>query len=419
MNDDTAIRQLGVYLFPLKLLFLVTVLLHVGICVAESYRIATYNVLNFPDALGSQRLDDLRTAISYIDPDIIVIQEMQSQSGVDLFRDSVVLQVNSAFANTPFHDGPGTDNALYYREDRVDYLSSQYLATSNRDIAEYRLMFVDTQQELYVFSVHFKASQGASNEAIRLQEATVLRNRLDTFAPGTEFMVLGDFNIYSSDEPAFQKMIDSLGNNRGRLFDPLNVLGPWHENINYASVHSQSTRLEQLPDGGAGGGLDDRFDLILCSEDLFDSTGLLLLTDSYTVCGNDGEHFNLSINYGYNGAVPSHVANALYYASDHLPIFVDISDETEPLVEKPVVKVYPNPMQDWAQIAFPWHEGFVKGRLTLTNILGQRVHESEAMDPLGTRIDRGNLPIGVYFIHILIETRYGTHKYHTSIAIVN
>ena len=408
-----------VYHFLLKFLFLVSVLLHVNLSVAESFRIATYNILNFPDALGSQRLDDLRTAVSYIDPDIIVVQEMQSQSGVDLFRDSVMLHVNSTFVSIPFHDGPGTDNALYYREDKVDYLSAQYHATTNRDIAEYRLMLNTTQQELYLFSVHFKASQGASNETIRLQQATTLRNRLDTFAPGVEFIVLGDFNIYDSDEPAFQKMIDSLGNNRGRLFDPLNVLGNWHENASYAYVHSQSTRVQQLADGGAGGGLDDRFDMILCSEDLFDSTGLLLLTDSYTICGNDGAHFNLSINYGNNNAVPSYVAEALYWASDHLPVFVDVSDETEPVVEEPVVKIWPNPMQDWAQITFPWHEGFIRAQLLITNILGQRVHDLDVVDPFGYRLNRGNLPVGIYFVHILIETQYTTHEYQTNIAIVN
>ena len=112
------------------------------------------------------------------------------------------------------------------------------------------------------------------------------------------------------------------------------------------------------------------------------------------------------------------MADALYWASDHLPLFVDVSDETPPPIEEPVVKVWPNPVQAWAQIAFPRHDDFEKARLTLTNILGQRVYEDEVFDPYGYRLDRGNLPVGIYFLHVIIKTRYSTFVYETSVAVV-
>ncbi|MGD8978602.1 MAG: endonuclease/exonuclease/phosphatase family protein [candidate division WOR-3 bacterium] len=385
---------------------------------SSTARIATYNILNFPESIGAQRLDDFRTVLSYIDPDILVVQEMQSQYGVDLFLDSVMLPLRNTFASAPFHDGPGTDNALFYRQDKVSFLSADYIATTNRDIAEYRLFLEDGGYELHLLSVHMKASGGAVNEAIRLQEATTLRNYLGALVPGTDFVVAGDFNIYYSDEPAFQMMTDSLENNQGRLFDPLNMSGNWHENSSYASVHSQSTRVEQLPDGGAGGGLDDRFDMILCSQSLLDSVGLLLNGNSYTVCGNDGAHFNLSINYGSNGSVPAYIADALYWASDHLPVFVELSIDTTPSMQQPVVRVWPNPMQDWAQVTFPQHDAFVEARIILTNILGQRVYDEQTSDANGHRIECPNLPIGVYFLTLLIHTQYTDFRYETRVAVV-
>lgn len=398
--------------------FLCTVLLLSGPATSSTIRVATYNVLDFPEALGTQRLDDFRTILSYINPDILVVQEMQSQSGVELFLDSVMSHVHSSFTNAPFHDGPDTDNTLFYRQDRIVFVGAQYLPTTNRDIAAYHVLIDSAQSELFIFSAHLKASQGAVNENIRLQEATTLRNHLNTFSTGTDFIVAGDFNIYYSDEPAFGMMTDSLANNNGRLFDPLAVTGNWHENGNYADVHTQSTRVEQLPDGGASGGLDDRFDMILCSQSLLDSAGMMLLLETHTICGNDGAHFNLSVNYGSNNAVPAYVADALYLASDHLPLFVDISVDTVAQIDEPVIKVYPNPMRSWAQVVFPQYDDFVSARLTITNILGQRVYDEETTDPLGHRIERGDLPLGVYFLRVQIKTRFSNHDHRVSFAIV-
>lgn len=389
-----------------------------AIAAGTAVRVATYNILNFPQALGSERLDELRTVMSFIEPDIVLVQEMQSQDGVQLFLDSVMRHVDPSFAGAPFNDGPDTDNALFYRSDRVNYLAAQYLATPNRDIAEYRVLLSESYSELYLFSIHFKASEGITNETIRLQEATILRNRLNALPPGRNFIVAGDFNIYYSDEPAYQKLTDSLENASGRLIDPLHMEGYWHDNSAFAVTHTQSTRVEQLPDGVAGGGLDDRFDMVLCSATVLDNSGLYMVGDSYKICGNDGAHFNLSINYGYNSAVPGQVAEALYWASDHLPVYIDLDSEPPSTIEEPVVKVWPNPMQDRAEVVLPGHDDFVKARVCMTNILGQRVYDSEIYDPVGFRLDRSDLPVGVYFLHVAIETRYSIHEYLTRVAVV-
>jgi endonuclease/exonuclease/phosphatase family metal-dependent hydrolase len=389
-----------------------------GLSSGTPLRIATYNILNFPDAIGYERLDDLRTVMSYVMPDVVVVQEMVSSEGVTLFLDSVMRFVSSTYANAPFNNGPDTDNALFYRTDRVDYLGAVYHATPNRDIAEYRLTVGGTQTDLYLFSVHFKASQGLTNEQIRLEEAIILRERLDALPMGSDFIVAGDFNIYYSDEPAFQELTDSLASMSGRLIDPLHLTGNWHENSYYASAHTQSTRVDQLPDGGATGGLDDRFDMMLCSAGIIDTAELYMLDGSHTTYGNDGAHFNLAINAGYNGVVPAEVADALYWASDHLPISIDLNDETGSTVAEQEVKVWPNPLQSYGDVIFPWHEDFVRATLTMTNILGQRVYGDETYDPAGIRLPRGDLPVGMYFLHVTIETRYNRYQYRTNLAVV-
>jgi endonuclease/exonuclease/phosphatase family metal-dependent hydrolase len=398
--------------------FLVLLLALLDLAAGAPLRITTYNILNFPEALGFQRLDELRSVLDFVSPDIIVVQEIQSQEGVYLFLDSVMRNVNGGFSSAPFNDGPDTDNALFYRSDRFDYIGAQYHPTPNRDIAEYRLMISETQHELYLFSIHFKASQGSTNEAIREQEATILRERLNALPPGCNFIVAGDFNIYYSDEPAFQKLTDSLINISGRSIDPLGLTGGWHENSTYASAHTQSTRTDQLPDGGATGGLDDRFDMILCSGGIMDATGLYLIDGSYNICGNDAEHFDLSINDGYNSAVPAEIADDLYLASDHLPVSIELNYEFGSMTDEQVVKIWPNPIQNAADIILPWHDDFLSARIVITNILGQRVFEGVTYDPSGLRFQKGELPVGVYFLHVIIETRYGRYQYRTNLAII-
>ncbi len=389
----------------------------IALSYAETISIASYNLLNFPEVMGMQRIDDYRIVVEYIETDILVVQEMQSAEGVQLFLDSVLNYDDDLFDAIPFNDGYDTDNALFYRSDNTELVSTQYIATPNRDIAEYRLKILDWQGDLYIFSVHFKSSQGTSNEMMRLQEATILRNHLDSLPPGTNVLVMGDFNIYYSDEAAFQQLTADLDNNNGRLYDPLSALGTWHENSDFAYIHTQSTRVEQLEDGGAGGGLDDRFDMVLCSQSLLDSADLYLPSQSYMICGNDGDHFNLSVNEGFNQSVPDAVADALYYSSDHLPVLVSIMTVIGQGVPEDVVKIWPNPMQHETNIQFPWIGEFREAKITIMNILGQRMYEAETRNPFGFVLKGTTLPIGIYFVHTIIESKYTTYHYRTRLAV--
>ena len=383
---------------------------------ADTLRVTTYNILNFPGALGTERLDDLRCVLEYISPDVLLVQEMESQAGVDLLRDSV-LNVNSIqYESMPFHDGPDTDNAMFYRSDRIEQAWSDYLMTPNRDIAEYRL-FIEGGYELYVYSVHLKSSQGDTNELIRLAEATILRCHLDSLGQGTNVIVGGDYNFYSSAEPGFEMLTGESPHVHSRLYDPLFASGTWHDNESFAGLHTQSTRDTMLPDGGAGGGLDDRFDMILCSESMLEHTGLYLDPSTYLVVGNDGIHFNLAVNDGANSAVPPDIADALYCAADHLPVTVSIIYAHGDDIAVPSLRIWPNPMDDEAHIQFPWHDDFLWAELFVSDITGRSVFSQETNSSEGCTLHNQNLAVGIYFVTAVLHTTYNTHTYHTKLAV--
>ena len=159
-----------------------------------------------------------------------------------------------------------------------------------------------------MYSLHLKSSQGFSNEAQRAVEAGALRQWLNA-RPSENVIVGGDFNIYTSSEPAYDTLLNT-GN--FKLFDPIASPGNWHTNSFYAHLHTHSTRSSALSDG-AGGGMDDRFDIILTSSDvMIGDNSVRYIPGTYIAPGNDGAHYNDGLNELPNGQVPDSIALALY-----------------------------------------------------------------------------------------------------------
>jgi endonuclease/exonuclease/phosphatase family metal-dependent hydrolase len=316
---------------------------------AQTYstlRIATYNSLNYPANSGT-RDPELKEVLQYIDPDILIIQEVVSSAGLTQFLANVMNDGQpGTYAAAPFSDGYDTDNGMIYKLSAVSFIGPQtVLDTDLRDINGYRLrpvgLSVDTL-DIHIYSTHLKASEGY--EADRHAEAAILRSHLNSLTPG-HFVVGGDMNLYTSTEPAFQEFIESQADNSGRLYDPINSSGNWHDGAAFADVHTQSTREPDNGDGGASGGLDDRFDFLLPTLNFQGESGWQYVPDSYTNLGNDGNHLNQSINAGANTAVPTEIANALYYASDHLPVYLDVRRQV--LGPASVTLVTPNGSEIW------------------------------------------------------------------------
>ena len=310
----------------LLIIYLFGITLH-----ASTARIMTYNLLNFEDE--DDREANFISILDFVEPDLIVAQEVVGQTGFNHFKSDVLdIYEPGEWASAPFtNQSAQQDIALYYKHEHFSYTSTSTINTASssglRDVVEFVMVHESSGIEFNIYGVHLKASSGEENAQQRLAEATILRDYLNTLPAGSEFIVAGDFNIYSnssSSEPAFDMLTGDASDNDGRLFDPADRVGPWHNNSSYSDVHTQSTRTSNFG-GGATGGLDDRFDwLFVSSAILNNSSDMQYVEDTYWAVGNDGNHFNDAINNGNNSSVNNIIANALHDASDHLPVYMDV-----------------------------------------------------------------------------------------------
>lgn len=73
---------------------------------------------------------------------------------------------------------------------------------------------------------------------------------------------------------------------------------------------------------------------------------MVYVPNTYFAVGNDGNHFNSSINSGTNYSVSSTVLSALYSLSDHLPVIADFDLDMQGLsTEEFKIPALPNPMR--------------------------------------------------------------------------
>ncbi|MBC8180030.1 endonuclease/exonuclease/phosphatase family protein [candidate division KSB1 bacterium] len=327
MKENKISRYKSVFLLALTIVICLVFFISPGFSAADALRITSYNILHFPDNSYLERLPYFRTVIHQIEPDILVVQEIKSQDGVDIFLNNVMNYYQAdKYAAAPFVDGPGDDNCLFYNQELFTFVSNRQIATDIRDISEYVLYYshIIEATEFRVYSLDFKAGNDSYSENKRFAESTTLRGELNELATGTHFFVCGTFNFYSTSEQGFEMITGILSDNDGRSFDPINQVGNWYENQNFADIHSQSTRIAEFG-GGDINGLRKRSDLIFISTAVVDGIVYEYVATTYTTFGNDGLHYMLDVNNGTNQSVSADVADALYYASDHLPVYLDFT----------------------------------------------------------------------------------------------
>lgn len=401
--------------------FVVTSLVAMSNCVfaQDTLRVMTYNILNFSGS-SSDRLDELRVIMRNVQPDLVVNQEVIDQSAVTNILNQVFRQMDPDWEAANFVNGPDTDNACFYLSSRVALVSQRQIPTSLRDFTEYEFSSSAMGEEHFrIYSGHLKASSGSDNEERRRAEAEVLRGELDELPAGTHFMFVGDFNLYSSFEPAYQLLLGLGDNPNGRLLDPINRPGAWNNSVTFADIHTQSPRTASFG-GGSTGGMDDRFDFILASAAWMDTSGSYVIPASYHAYGNDGLHFNDAINDGTNQAVPDSVADALHDCADHLPVVVDVvlrSSGTPVSPTAPVaassalIHCYPNPFN--SQVTIELSASPFSGELRVFDILGRTVHQSP-VNPATTiqthQLGFSGQTSGVYFVRLLRGSETATYK---------
>lgn len=311
---------------PLSRAPLCIVLACIALCLVASqpawgFRVVTYNLLNYNVGV---RQAYFRAVMDSLDADIIAVQEIQSQFGVNDFLNNVLNHaVPNEYRAMPFSNGPDTDNACFFKSSVVDSIAHQQIFTPTRQTSEYVFRadgYSSSSAEFRILSTHLKAGDSAGDEAARLAMTNVIRDYLNGLPSGGHFMVVGDLNVYTNTDDGYERLLASEADNDGRCKDPINKQGAWHDNYTYRMTHTQSSRVVDIGDGGSTGGMDDRFDQILVSYALDDGSGLSYVANSYFAFGNDSYHLNAAVNAQPNYVVGVGVANALYYASDHVPV---------------------------------------------------------------------------------------------------
>jgi endonuclease/exonuclease/phosphatase family metal-dependent hydrolase len=181
----------------------------------QPIKLMTYNLLNYPNGSALTSDTTIRNAAYRItmqaaQPDILVVEEMNSPIGVNIILNSV-LNVNQAtYSAGTFNDGPDSDNAIFFKSNLFSFVSNTPIRTALRDISEFKLIYLPTSDTIRIYAAHFKASSGSANEVLRAAEVDSLRKVTNALPANSKFWVCGDFNFYSTSESAYQKLLQVI-----------------------------------------------------------------------------------------------------------------------------------------------------------------------------------------------------------------
>ena len=318
---------------------------------------------------NTQRKDEcIRTILDYVKPDIFTVCEFGATQQLlnDFLRHN--LNINGVnywqTDNTINYAGSNIINHIFFDSRKLGLSKHIALRTNPRDTDFYELylktpsLAVGDTIKLICIVAHPKAGQGYQSERRALMQTAM--DYLNQHYPHDNALIMGDFNMYSASESGYRLLTQTYSNPEVCFMDPLAFVGgvgEWNNNNQFTAFHTQSTR-SYSEECFSGGGLDDRFDFILMADEIaFSYNHLRYVQGSYKAIGNDGHHFNMSVNQGNNSAVPAEVAEALFDGSDHLPVTMKIAVDVHLGVEDHETQslyasVAPNPASDKAFVHF-------------------------------------------------------------------
>jgi endonuclease/exonuclease/phosphatase family metal-dependent hydrolase len=400
-----------------------------GLPAQDTVKVMVYNLLQYPSASNYLTKNGyLDTIVNFVKPQILGVNELNPPaSNADNILNLVLKpRLSSSFTRAVFSTTTGSPvaNMLYYDSAYFRMKAQFSIPTSVREVNAYVLYYNDptlSQSQdttfLTIVLAHLKAGNTSSDSSARVAMSQAIVNWLNARPVPGNYIVMGDFNVYSSQEGCFQELLNASAG--VRMLDPVNQLGNWNNNSAFANWFTQSTRTTSEPDGGSNGGMDDRLDHLLINESIRDNQSRVrYLPGSYTIVGQDGIRFNQSLTSPPNTAVPSSVAIALYGMSDHLPI-------TAQLVFQPSVvsldheirgdytwSVFPNPVQGVLTVQRLGSEESSFAQLELSDVSGRVVLTEEDFYPGGKeiRVPLYGLQSGVYILKITEHGRLPVTK---------
>jgi endonuclease/exonuclease/phosphatase family metal-dependent hydrolase len=276
----------------------------------------------------------LRTILGYFQPDIFTVNELgRGAHNLTRIRDNVLNIDGVDYFEHATYTNTGNGwfaNGLFYDSRKFGLHNEVIVSTLLRDINLYTLYYKSDDLEftgdtvfLTLIVAHLKAGQSVSDQQMRTTMVSNVMNYLDANNYTGNIMFMGDFNMKSSFELAYQLMVNNT-NEKIRFHDPINVTGQWGNNPDMAPYHTQSPRTGSHP-CFVTGGLDDRYDFILATRSIMEGLrGLQYLEDSYVAIGQDGIRYNQSLINPPNLSQPPEIIDALYNMSDHLPVMLDM-----------------------------------------------------------------------------------------------
>jgi hypothetical protein len=379
----------------------------------ETIKTMFYNLLEYPSALPGGRDIILQNILDTYEPDVFMVCELESPEGANSILNVSLNDEAENYTAFPFinntSSGADLQNLLFYRTNMFTVETSEIITTNVRDINRYQLKLNTADgatDPVYLdfYVTHLKSSQGSANEAQRLAMVTDFTNTLPALDPNSFVFFAGDLNLYDDEEPAYIELLDTT--NAITLVDPIDTAGNWHNNDVFQAVHTQSTRESSGGFGaGAGGGMDDRFDFILISENMLTNPVMKYVPGSYKSYGNNGNCYNKDVRDGScTGEFSQVLRNNIYSMSDHLPVVMQLetnkqiilateeftTSETMFQLEKTIVS-------EKLQITIS-QLTVAPATFTIFNTLGQKVLEVSSEDQTTVLIDVSFLSEGVYYL---------------------
>jgi len=371
----------------------------------------------------------LKTIIKYAKPDIFSVNELDGQGDYPQADDASYLLNNALNVDgVSYYRKTETPtiylaNIIFYNANKLILKKSQPISFTYGGLQKifnvYQFYFnsadLSTSNDtafIYFAVAHLKAGSDDLNQTQRAYETSLLMNYFENLGEAGNYIVMGDFNVYSPTEECFQNLINP-DNNLYAFNDPANQIGEWSGNYDYRFVHTQSTH--SYGDCFSTGGMDDRFDFILASDYIMSGYDHYeYIEGTYKALGQDGSNFNGALRISGNSAVPSTVAQALYNMSDHLPVYMELKvdqDLGEPLsVEEiehsPHINIS-NPVSDELNIYINLKQK-TDLRIEIISLSGEKVfteYYQQISGMFNPTISVSSLNQGLYIVNILDELK--------------
>ncbi len=398
-----------------KTLFLIFLLLATEVHSQTEIKAMFYNLLNYPTAPPTNRNIILKNILNTYKPDLFMVCELETEAASNDILNFSLSEINKPYNKATFTSNQSNtysslQQLLFFNNNLFTLANQNVITTTIRDINHYTLIlktndYLTNPKYLEIFITHLKASQGSDNVQKRLDMVIEFTNALDNLPTNSFVIFAGDFNFYTSSESGYQQILSNT--NSIIMKDVLNIDNEnqsWHTNTNYINSHTQATRISNSDfDGyGAGGGLDDRFDFIMLSEEIINNSNLNYISNSYKSYGNNNNCYNNRIDdTSCSGIYNQSLRDNLYLMSDHLPVILSL-EYTETLTTSNSVnsqKLFYIETNDinYDELIIYIKESKGNEQITIYNSIGLKIYTFK-VSKNELRINIKDLCNGIYYI---------------------